>query len=1228
VLEALIFKIEEMIPRKNGKRRKITMLKKSLFFVLALGLIFSACGEFSDESLTERNGLEKGGGGMNFIHPSELQPGDMFAKPDSNFVYILFDNGEGEMPSRIPFLSDNVFYTWQENRENVYTVDMYFNLDDYSQHSLSHPFVSFRPGSTLVKTALSSDIYAVLPGNQVVKVGVQYQDYVYLQNMYGEHWYNELYELSESSFNMLDVLNDNYFVNIDIPEFVATPGSLVSIAGDDDVYYVMENGSYAVVIGELKYFLQDDVRVIDEYIFNNLPIGDYVVTAESLTVDPVNGYVRSLPRNLVLDGDMEEDGMEFWRGYGDVTKLSDSEGQFMQVGSVNNTTWDFVIQENIQITPGTYRLRFDYVLNAKKLVYKLSINNRSVDFEGTSSVIVSSEDNRGQLVTEERYFIVYEDQFDPENDNFMISFHVNGDEDGGSMDLDNVTIEPVNSVPLLQDSDMGLNGTGEWNKIGTSSVFEKVLEENGNKYLYIDTSSYCGIRQTLNLDEPLVAGDKLDFSFNYNLKNGWRIKPYVYCEDRSILADVVLPEVREDSEPGVWDSYEFSVIMPGEYSVGCDDLVFVLFGNSAEFKVDNVNVELHRASEYSGLLVEINPDFNNGGIVFPSEWNNDARVASFKVTNTDNETHTMSRFEIDLDDEIAEFVDEVYLLNKHHYHIADSYGFEEDFDIWYDLEIPAGEYEIINVYIEFSDELDESIEVKTGFVSLDHTGWDSGEYFEEVTSVVPEQSVIVSVNNISIELGPTVVGGTLPPNTQGVVLADITFVSDMSAQYKIDGARVNFNEESRGVLANLENVRVVGANDYLRELNNFYIDAHDYLPIYAAFQEDGRMTFQLVADTNDMAIEGFFAVEVTEFSYYVAEDYSGTRTERNIGLVSDTWFVEGSYIPTMAIDFSSYGKVFAYTDNFYDEDELRVCNTSSEDLTFESFTLIALSNTGEGVIDFTEVTYPDWYDYRNEEFSVINYSQDGTSVDVTFGDDGINVEKGECDTFHLNVKIREDIPNLSGSSLSFQVHSFKGRGSLTEMDLVAYGNINEPGEESLIYESHPIISYVNAVDIRPLVEGPQEVLWITISSSGGWVSVSKLEMHDYVSNLSIASFDLYELDVTTGDMEYISDVQDWTINSMFYEDYEDGFVVESSEQEITLVLIADLRNVTSESHMYINLNNDSIPYEDDNEEFFMGTHEQLQNYYQGNSMIWSDGNGWTNGYLMWMYMYNNYGGMG
>ncbi len=225
-----------------------------------------------------------------------LEAGDLFKVPGSSAVYYLTADMK-----KAYFPNDDIFRSWNLSFSQVQTISGSC-LNSYL--SANPAGINYRPGSRLVKVEGSPDVFAILPGNNLVKVTGES-----VAALYGANWGSALRDVSPYHF-------PNY-TNTQTTWGEAKPhdGQFVKKAGETTVYWVKDGMLHRVDGTNVP-----DVREVSATTFGMLSVASGSVTlstafenpaqASGSVVVPTSGTVTvSLAGNTPASASVPKDGV-------------------------------------------------------------------------------------------------------------------------------------------------------------------------------------------------------------------------------------------------------------------------------------------------------------------------------------------------------------------------------------------------------------------------------------------------------------------------------------------------------------------------------------------------------------------------------------------------------------------------------------------------------------------------------------------------------------------------------------------------------------------------------------------------------------------------------------------------------------------------------------------------------------------------------------------------------
>lgn len=211
-----------------------------------------------------------------FISPAtattceKLEPGTLVKVKGYSAVYLLTaKTNEAGYPYRKYFPNAEVFYSWFENFSNVVELDP-MCIDEYYPGG----GITYRPGSYLIKTDVSPNVYAVgiqnkkhlIPNEQIAVA------------LYGANWAKKVRGLS-------DVFDSLYIIGAPLTDNTPHEGMIVKMAGDDSIYFVM-NGMYREVEPVDVAGLSPLASTLSNEVFFMLDISGVMITKQEIFKDP------------------------------------------------------------------------------------------------------------------------------------------------------------------------------------------------------------------------------------------------------------------------------------------------------------------------------------------------------------------------------------------------------------------------------------------------------------------------------------------------------------------------------------------------------------------------------------------------------------------------------------------------------------------------------------------------------------------------------------------------------------------------------------------------------------------------------------------------------------------------------------------------------------------------------------------------------------------------------
>lgn len=202
-----------------------------------------------------------------------LKAGDLFKVPDNSAVYIINNDSR-----RLYFPNSEVYHTWYQTFSTVQTI-LNVCVDDYPAPGKPPYGVNFRSGSRLVKREISPYVYAVLPNNQLSKIGSP----EVAKELYGANWTKLVRDIS-------DVFWINYNISNSIIDKAAPHnGMFVKQADSDFVVYFVKDG----LLHRLENIIfSEDVRVLSKSVFEELNKAGTSIASQKAVGNPVEQVLK------------------------------------------------------------------------------------------------------------------------------------------------------------------------------------------------------------------------------------------------------------------------------------------------------------------------------------------------------------------------------------------------------------------------------------------------------------------------------------------------------------------------------------------------------------------------------------------------------------------------------------------------------------------------------------------------------------------------------------------------------------------------------------------------------------------------------------------------------------------------------------------------------------------------------------------------------------------------
>lgn len=214
-----------------------------------------------------------------------LKAGDLFKVPQHPAVYVVTKDLK-----RKYFPNSEVFSTWYDNFSRVQTIDVVC-AEQYSNAG----GVNYRPGSRLIKSPFSSNVFIVGVNNIKHKVWNE----TVAKTLYGENWARLIRDVP-------DIFSINYTMGAPIVEPKPHDGQLVKQKNASKVYYVQGGVLFEIADAPPSNLLAD-VRVVSDDVFKTLSVASTKEKTDTITADASQGrtYSKFIVQNkpVVLTGD-------------------------------------------------------------------------------------------------------------------------------------------------------------------------------------------------------------------------------------------------------------------------------------------------------------------------------------------------------------------------------------------------------------------------------------------------------------------------------------------------------------------------------------------------------------------------------------------------------------------------------------------------------------------------------------------------------------------------------------------------------------------------------------------------------------------------------------------------------------------------------------------------------------------------------------------------------------
>lgn len=195
-----------------------------------------------------------------------LDGGDLFKVKGSSAVYYLANDY-----TRLYFPNSDVYFSWYEDYSNIKEISSEC-VDAYPQPTSAPYGINYRPGSRLIKVAVSPSVYVIEPDNTLRKISSE----SVARELYGDDWASLVRDVS-------DVFWPNFIKRgVDLAEAVPHNGMVVKGSTTGYEYFV-KNG----LLERLNNQSRVKARMIDQSLLDKLSKGTSPVDIRELFIDPV-----------------------------------------------------------------------------------------------------------------------------------------------------------------------------------------------------------------------------------------------------------------------------------------------------------------------------------------------------------------------------------------------------------------------------------------------------------------------------------------------------------------------------------------------------------------------------------------------------------------------------------------------------------------------------------------------------------------------------------------------------------------------------------------------------------------------------------------------------------------------------------------------------------------------------------------------------------------------------
>lgn len=317
---------------------------------------------------------------------NSLSAGNLFKVSDNSAVYIITNGGK-----RMYFPNSEVYHTWYSDFSNITELPNVC-VDNYPNGG----GINYRPGSRLIKSTISQNVYAILPGNLKSKIDNE----EIAESLYGKNWKELVRDIS-------DVFDSNYDIGKPIKTPIPHNGQIIKEEGSN-ITFIIANGARNIISGNLEVSTKDDVRIIDTKILGSLAISGIEYSKYDTTLDPVQDG-SNIGNNLVIKTleDVKEENSNT------VKELPEMEMKFVVTVPDNTPSNDTIYlyplnHEGIKMTktgPSIYELSLSNKDGSPTISYTYGRNNQNF----ATAEYISPDSSENYLANRGRS-IIFEDK--------------------------------------------------------------------------------------------------------------------------------------------------------------------------------------------------------------------------------------------------------------------------------------------------------------------------------------------------------------------------------------------------------------------------------------------------------------------------------------------------------------------------------------------------------------------------------------------------------------------------------------------------------------------------------------------------------------------------------------------------------------------------------------------------------------------------------------------------